>query len=341
MSSTNPATPSASYASSGVSLEAGDETLALVKDAVKATYTKNVLAGLGAFGGLFDISFLKAYEHPVLVASTDSIGTKVKVATALNKFETLGHDLVYHCINDILVQGAKPLFFLDYFATSKLEPTTASSIIRSVAGACQATGTVLLGGETAELPGVYAPGELDLVGTVVGAVDRNDIVTGESIEKGDVVFALMSGGLQTNGFSLARTILDRSYTEAFETSTVGESLLTPHRNYLEPIAALREKVIIKGMAHITGGGIPGNLPRILPEGLGAEIASKSWPVPPIFKLLQERGNVSDIEMARVFNMGTGFLIITSAQDAEAAKEACSEPIYKIGRVIKGSGVTYN
>jgi len=340
MSSSNSAQPSASYADSGVSLEAGDETLSLVKDAVKATYTDNVLAGLGAFGGLFDVSFLKDYAHPVLVASTDSIGTKVKVATALNKFDTLGRDLVNHCINDILVQGAKPLFFLDYFATSKLEPRIASSIISSVAGACKATGTVLLGGETAELPGVYRAGELDLVGTVVGVVDKNDIVTGEGIEEGDVVFALMSGGLQTNGFSLARSVLDSSYDETFEASTVGETLLTPHRNYLEPINTLRQKVSIKGMAHITGGGVPGNLPRILPEGLGAEIKGSSWPVPPIFNLIRERGNISDAEMARVFNMGTGFLVVTSAQDAEAAQEACPEPIYKIGEIVKGSGITY-
>lgn len=341
MTSSDSAKPSASYASAGVSLEAGDETLDLVKDAVKATYTSNVLAGLGAFGGLFDVSFLKTYEHPVLVASTDSIGTKVKVATALNTFDTLGHDLVHHCINDILVQGATPLFFLDYFATSKLEPRVASSIIRSVAKACKDTGTVLLGGETAELPGVYEAGELDLVGTVVGVVDKSEIVTGNGIKEGDIVFALMSGGLQTNGFSLARNILDQSYSEPFETNTVGETLLTPHRHYLEPIATLREKVTIEGMAHITGGGIPGNLPRILPEGLGAEISKGNWPIPPIFKHIQECGNVTDAEMAKAFNMGAGFLVVTSLEDAEAVEKTCPEPIYQIGKITKGSGVTYS
>lgn len=339
MSSSESAEPSASYANSGVNLEAGDETLKLIKDSVKATYTSNVLAGLGAFGGLFDVSFLKTYAHPVMVASTDSIGTKVKVATALNRFDTLGHDLVHHCINDILVQGATPLFFLDYFATSRLKPSIATAIIRSVAEACQATDTVLLGGETAELPGVYVNGELDLVGTVVGAVDKSDIITGKSIKEGDAVFALMSGGLQTNGFSLARNVLDQSYTEAFEDSTVGEVLLTPHRHYLEPVSALREQVVIKGMAHITGGGIPSNLPRILPEGLGAKINKDSWPIPAIFDLIQTRGNVSDQEMARVFNLGAGFLIVTSAEDAEIVRKACPEPIYRIGEIIKSEGVT--
>ena len=174
----------------------------------------------------------------------------------------------------------------------------------------------------------------------MGVVDKNDIVTGKGIEEGDVVFALMSGGLQTNGFSLARNVLDGNYDEAFEASTVGDTLLTPHRNYLKPINTLRQKVSIRGMAHITGGGVPGNLPRILPDGLGAEIRGSSWPVPPIFNLIQERGNVSDNEMAKVFNMGTGFLLVTSAQDAEAAQEACPETIYKIGKIVKGSGVTY-
>ena len=231
--SANDAPNKNAYARAGVSLEAGEETTKLISEAVKATYNGNVLAGLGAFGGLFDVSFLKAFDTPVLVASTDGVGTKTKIAAALNRFDTIGSDIVHHCINDILVQGASPLFFLDYVAASKLEPNLTAEIITGVARACEATSTVLLGGETAEMPGVYQESEFDLVGTVIGVVEKRDLVTGQDIEPGDVVFALMSGGLQTNGFSLARSVLT-NYDERFNAQTVGEALLTPHRHYLNP-----------------------------------------------------------------------------------------------------------
>ncbi len=328
------------YDRAGVSLAAGEKTLELVADAVKATYNERVLAGLGAFGGLFDVSFLKDYRAPVLVATTDGVGTKTKIAAALGRYGTLGTDLVHHCINDVLVQGAEPLFFLDYVAASRLEPAPTADLVRGVAEACRATGTVLLGGETAEMPGVYEPGEFDLVGTLVGVVDKENLVTGAGIEAGDRIFAFQSGGLQTNGFSLARAVLVDAYAEPFGDSTVGATLLTPHRHYLEPVRALREKVALKGMAHITGGGLPGNLPRILPPGLGARLEQGSWPVPPIFSLIQKRGRVSQDEMLRVFNLGAGFVVVVSEADAGKLEAVCPEPAYPIGVVVAGAGVTF-
>lgn len=327
------------YARAGVSLEAGEETTKLITKVVKATYNSNVLAGLGAFGGLFDVSFLKAHDAPVLVASTDGVGTKTKVAVALNRFDTIGEDIVHHCINDILVQGATPLFFLDYVAASRLEPQITSSIITGVARACEKTGTVLLGGETAEMPGVYQEDEFDLVGTVIGVVEKRELVTGQAAKPGDVVFALMSGGLQTNGFSLARSVLT-DYDEELNAQTVGEALLTPHRHYLSPVRALQKAGILKGMAHITGGGLPGNLPRILPEGLGAEIKRDSWTVPPIFSLIQTRGDISEDEMYRVFNMGVGFVCVVNPKDASRVPKLCPEPVFEVGRVLEGEGVTF-
>ena len=328
------------YDRAGVSLEAGEKTLKLVTEAVTATYNERVLAGLGAFGGLFDVSFLKDYATPVLVASTDGVGTKTKVAAALGHWGSIGADLVHHCINDILVQGATPLFFLDYVAASRLEPSLTARLITGVAAACRATGTVLLGGETAEMPGVYEAGEFDLVGTIVGVVDKANLVTGAAIAAGDRIFALSSGGLQTNGFSLARAVLADAYAEKFEDSTVGETLLTPHRHYLEPVRAIREKVTIKGMAHITGGGLPGNLPRILPPGLGAQIEEGSWPVAPIFALIEKRGAVPRAEMYRAFNMGAGFVLVVSEDEAAGLEVACPEPVYNIGVVTEDEGVAF-
>lgn len=327
------------YGRAGVSLEAGETTLQLVSEAVRATYSERVLAGLGAFGGLFDAAFLKDYRAPILVATTDGVGTKTKVAAALGRYDTIGADLVHHCINDILVQGAAPLFFLDYVASSRLKPEVTADLIKGIAEACRATATVLLGGETAEMPGVYEADEFDLVGTLIGVVDRPDLVTGAAIGVGDRIFALESGGLQTNGFSLARAVLAKAYDETFEDSTVGDILLTPHRHYLKPVQALRQAVEVKGMAHITGGGLPGNLPRILPAGLGAQITVDSWPVPPIFPLIATRGEVSPDEMFRVFNMGAGFVLVVSEAEAAEVEAACPEPIYAIGVVTEGEGVT--
>lgn len=326
------------YARSGVSLEAGERTLELVSEAVRATYDERVLAGLGAFGGVYDLSFLTGYTSPVLVASTDGVGTKTLLAAALGRYHTLGYDLVHHGVNDILAQGATPLFFMDYLAAARLEPEVMAAVIDSVAAACREAGIVLLGGETAEMPGVYREGALDLAGTIVGVCERSELVTGSSIVPGDTVFALASGGLQTNGYSLARSALEGHYHEPLAGGTVGEALLAPHRHYLEPVRTLRQGVAVKGMAHVTGGGIPGNLPRILPAGLGAEIDLGSWPRPEIFDLIRQRAGVEEAEMYRVFNMGAGFLLVVDGAKAEAVPDACPEPIYRVGRIVEGGGV---
>lgn len=326
------------YRAAGVDLDASDATLTQIRDAVKASYTPEVLAGLGAFGGLYDARALRGMDAPVLVASTDGVGTKTKVAAALSRFDTIGGDLVNHCVNDILVQGARPLFFLDYVASARLEPATTASLVGGVAGACQAHGIPLLGGETAEMPGVYEAGEFDLVGTLIGIVERERLVTGEQIQEGDLVLGLASGGLQTNGFSLARHILGEAYAEPLGDATVGDALLAPHRSFLAPATSLLEAGLVRGMAHITGGGIPGNLPRILPKGLGAAV-SVTWPVPAIFDLLESRGTISREEMLHVFNLGIGFVFVVAAEDEEAVRRLCPEPLYAVGQITRGSGVT--
>ena len=327
------------YAQAGVDLERGDRTLTLIAEAVAATYTPRVLAGLGAFGGLFDVAFLKAYRHPVLAASTDGVGTKTLLAAQLGRVESLGYDIVHHGVNDILAQGAEPLFFLDYLAAQRLEPELAAAVITGVATACREAGLVLLGGETAEMPGVYQAGALDLVGTVVGVCEMDELVTGSSVTAGDRVYALMSGGLQTNGYSLARRLLGGSYDEPFEGGTVGDALLLPHRSYLASVRAVRAALPVKGMAHITGGGLPGNLPRILPRGLGVELRLGSWPIPPIFELLRERGGLEQGELYRTFNMGAGFVLVVAPEDAEALEAHCPEPVYPIGEICEGEGVS--
>ena len=310
--------------------------MARVKAAVTATYTPEVLAGMGAFGGLFDAGALKTVDAPVLAASTDGVGTKTKVAATLGRFDTLGQDLVNHCVNDLLVQGAKPLFFLDYVASGRLEPTLIAALIESVAAGCKAHGIPLLGGETAEMPGVYVAGEFDLVGTLIGVVERSRLVTGEQVKAGDVILGLASGGLQTNGFSLARHILDGSYGEPLGDATVGDALLAPHRSFLGALTPLLDAGLIRGMAHITGGGLPGNLPRSLPEGLGAVI-TPNWNVPEIFMLIRERGNVSRSELYNVFNMGVGFVFIVSPESLAAARTLVPEA-FEIGKVVQGEGV---
>ena len=329
---------SSAYKRAGVDLAASDQTLGLIKDAVKRTYTPNVLAGLGAFGGLFDAGDLKRLNQPVLVASTDGVGTKTKVAAALGKTRGLGFDIVHHCVNDILVQGATPLFFLDYVAAAKLEPTLIADLITGIAEACESLGIPLLGGETAEMPGVYAEGEFDLVGTIIGLVDRDKIIDGSTIQPGDKLLALMSGGLQTNGFSLARRALAGKLHEPFRESTVGETLLTPHRSYLETVAPLLERGLVRGMAHVTGGGLPGNLPRVLPDGLGVQIERNTWDVPEIFKFIQKEGGVSEAEMFEVFNMGVGFVLVVSPEVAEEVQHLAAEPLYLIGEIVEGRGV---
>lgn len=328
----------AAYRNAGVDLAAADETLGHMKEAVRATYTKDVLAGLGAFGGLFDAGVLKEMDAPVLVASTDGVGTKTSVAAALGRYGTVGEDLVHHCVNDILVQGARPLFFLDYVASGRLEPAVTADLIGGVARGCKTHGMPLLGGETAEMPGVYKAGEFDLAGTIIGVVERAQVVTGERIQAGDIVFGLESGGLQTNGFSLARHVLT-DLAEPLGAGTVGDALLEPHRSFLEAMTPLLDAGLARGMAHITGGGLPGNLPRVLPEGLGAEL-TQSWDVPEIFRLIEQRGGVSKDEMVRVFNMGVGFVFVVAPEDVDRAVGLVPEA-FEIGRIVPGEGVKLN
>ncbi len=327
------------YAEAGVDIAAGNRAVALMRAAVQSTYGPEVLAGIGAFGGLYDAAALKGMAAPVLVASTDGVGTKTKIARALGRFGTIGYDLVYHCVNDILVQGARPLFFLDYIASARLEPEVVAAIVSGVAAACRAVGMSLLGGETAEMPGVYAPGEFDLVGTVLGVVERSQIIDGSTIQAGDVLLGLASSGPHTNGYSLIRKVFEGVPLDAhFEgVGVLGEALLAPHRCYLEAVARLRSAVPIKGLAHITGGGLVDNPPRILPPGLGLVIRRGTWPIPPLFRLIQARGDISDDEMAHVFNLGIGLIAVLAAGDVPVAQAALDEPTWVIGEVVPGDG----
>ncbi len=327
------------YARAGVSIDSGNRAVAGMADAVRSTYGPEVLAGLGAFGGLFDASALKGLQAPVLVASTDGVGTKTKVAARLNRWGTIGQDLVNHCVNDILVQGARPLFFLDYVASSKLDPDQIATIVGGMATACRQIGCALLGGETAEMPGVYERGEVDLVGTIIGVVDRAKLIDGSRIGIGDLLVALPSTGLHTNGYSLARRLLDRydwnEMPDGFA-STLGDALLAVHRCYVPEVQAWQSAgVDLHGLAHITGGGIVENLPRILPDGVSAVIRRGTWPEPPLFGLLQTEGAIADTEMFRVFNMGVGMIAVIPAAQRELALTAVSEAIV-IGDIISGS-----
>lgn len=327
------------YAQAGVDIAAGNRAVDLMRAAVRSTYGPEVLAGIGAFGGLYNAAALKAMEAPVLVASTDGVGTKTKIAAALGRFEAIGHDLVNHCVNDILVQGARPLFFLDYIAASRLEPEAVAAIVSGVSTACRIVGMSLLGGETAEMPGVYAPGEFDLVGTIVGVVERSQVMDGSTIQAGDVLLGLASSGPHTNGYSLIRKVFeDVPLDTAFEgIGVLGDALLAPHRCYLDAIARLRAAVPVKGLAHITGGGLIDNPPRILPAGLGVVIRRDTWPIPPLFHLIQARGGISDDEMAHVFNLGIGLIAVLAPADVSVAQAALDEPSWVIGEVIPGDG----
>lgn len=327
------------YAEAGVDIAAGHRAVELMRAAVQSTYGPEVLAGIGAFGGLYDAAALKDMTAPVLVASTDGVGTKTKIACALGRFGSIGYDLVHHCVNDILVQGARPLFFLDYIASAELEPEVVAAIVSGVAAACRDVGMSLIGGETAEMPGVYAPGEFDLVGTILGVVERSQIVDGSTIQAGDVLLGLASSGPHTNGYSLIRKVFEGVPLDAhFEgVGVLGEALLAPHRCYLEAVARLRSAVPIKGLAHITGGGLIDNPPRILPPGLGLVIRRGTWPIPPLFRLIQARGDISDEEMAHVFNLGIGLIAVLAAGDVPAAQAALDEPTWVIGEVVPGDG----
>jgi len=333
-------TANKTYASAGVDIAAGTRATEMMADAVRSTYGREVLAGLGAFGGLFDASALKEMDSPVLVASTDGVGTKTKVAARMNRWGTIGQDLVNHCINDILVQGARPLFFLDYVASSKLNPEQIATVVSGVAKACREAGCALLGGETAEMPGVYVEGEFDLAGTIIGVVERNQIIDGSRIQVGDAIIGLPSTGLHTNGYSLARRIvesLDWENQHPDLNQSIGDALLAVHRSYLKPIQQLWNKEIdIRGLAHITGGGFVDNLPRILPENTAATIQRGKWPELPIFSLIQQNGQVEDSEMFHVFNMGIGMLVIVPAEQIQQTLTALPNDSYHIGEIVAGS-----
>jgi phosphoribosylformylglycinamidine cyclo-ligase len=334
-------TSTSSYAASGVDIAAADSAMILFKDAVRATHGPEVQAGMGAFAGVFLATALKGMRQPALVASTDGVGTKTLLASHTGKFEHIGHDLVNHSINDLLTQKATPLFFMDYVATGKLAPTQIAAVVKSVAAACKEAGCALLGGETAEMPGVYHEGAFDLAGTIVGAVDvaegwRN----GATICTGDVLLGLPSNGLHTNGYSLARRIfaaytLDTVWPELGE--SLAEALLRPHRCYLREMAVLHQNVPIKGMAHITGGGFPGNLARILPARTQAVVETQAWDVPPLFQLLARLGKVEWEEMYRTFNMGVGMALVLAPEAADQARSLLPE-LLTVGSIAAGSGV---
>lgn len=331
------------YASAGVSFEASEESLKRIKPLLKRTHRPGVMGGFGSFGGLFALD-LTRYGEPVLVSSTDSVGTKLKIAFMAGKHDTVGYDLVAHCGNDIVVQGAEPLYFLDYLGISKLVPETFEAIVKGLTDGCKEIGCALLGGETAELPGFYAPGEYDLVGFVVGVVDKPSLITGDQIQPGDQLIGLGSVGLHTNGYSLARKILFEVCEHTVDSVipglglTVAEEMLKPHKSYVRTVLTLQDKYPLHGIAHITGGGLPDNVIRILPGSLEARIELDSWDNLPIFDYLQTRGNVVSDEMYHVFNMGIGLVLATPADSVDAIlseAKALGEKAYHIGEITQG------
>jgi phosphoribosylamine--glycine ligase/phosphoribosylaminoimidazole synthetase len=326
-----------SYASSGVNISEGTRAVQLMKDAVKSTHDARVLAGVGAFGGMFDASALKNLETPVLVASTDGVGTKTKIAAKLNLWDGIGADIVNHGINDILVQGAKPLFFMDYIASSKLSAELVARIVSSMARACKAANCVLLGGETAEMPNVYLEGELDVAGTIIGVVDRKNAIDGSSIAVGDAILAFPSSGLHTNGYSLARKVLEQhNWSEPradLNGASIGQALLKPHRSYLDHVSSLQDAgIVVHGMAHITGGGLWDNVPRVLPEAVSAVFTRGSWVAPPIFKLIATLSAINEHELFHAFNMGIGFIAVVPKKDAQKALELLKGECYLVGEI---------
>ncbi len=335
------------YAGAGVDIAAGDRAKERIKALARTTFSpgrrSGVLGGVGGFGGLFQLD-LKRFPDPVLVSSTDGVGTKLKLAFELGVHTTVGADLVNHCVNDIAVQGATPLFFLDYLATGRLAPRVIEQVVTGIAAGCRENGCALIGGETAQMPGFYADGEYDLAGTIVGAVSREKLVTGAGIEAGDVLLGLPSTGLHTNGYSLARKLLfevagygAKQRVPALK-AAVSTALMRTHRSYLKPMQALVRAGAAAGMAHITGGGITENLPRILPRGVAAEIRHGSWPVLPIFQHLQELGSVAEDEMFRTFNMGIGLICVVPAKRlkrAEAVLARLGEPYFRMGEIMRG------
>ncbi|WP_410771487.1 phosphoribosylformylglycinamidine cyclo-ligase [Fontibacillus sp. BL9] len=338
---------SEAYKNAGVDIAAGNEAVERMKKHVKRTFRPEVMTDLGGFGALFGLNKDK-YEEPVLVSGTDGVGTKLKIAFAMDKHDTIGIDAVAMCVNDIVVQGAEPLFFLDYLACDKVVPEKIESIVAGIAEGCHESGCALIGGETAEMPGMYSEGEYDIAGFTVGVVDKSKIVNGSTIAAGDTVIGLASSGVHSNGFSLVRKLLLEQAGYGLHDSLpelggdkLGEVLLTPTKLYVKPVLSLLEQVKVKGMAHITGGGFIENIPRVLPEGVNVEIDYGSWPILPIFSLLQQKGNVSNRDMFTTFNMGIGLVIVVSEQEAEAslaALRAVGETPYVIGKVTSGEGI---
>ena len=333
------------YKSAGVDIDAGNEVVNRIKDGVKSTFTSNVLTGLGSFGSLYDLKpILKNYKNPVMVQSIDGVGTKTIIARKLEKFDTIGIDLLSACANDILVMGALPLTFLDYIANDKLNPETIEEIVSGMVKACEDTDVSLVGGETAEMPDTYLPGEHDLVGVITGVVEKEKIITGGNIKPGDIVLGLPSNGLHTNGYSFARKLffeiggyeVDDTIPELEK--SVGLTLLEPHTNYTNHVfAVLNEDINVKGIAHIPGGGLLENIPRILPDGCGVEIQKGSWPNIPVFDIMQSIGNVDEDEMYRVFNMGIGMTFIVNPDDIGAVTDTLKDltDVYEVGFVVSG------
>ena len=334
------------YKAAGVDIDAGNEAVARIKDGVKTTFKSNVLTGLGSFGSLYDLKpIMETYDNPVMVQSIDGVGTKTIIARKLKKFDTIGMDLLSACANDILVMGARPLTFLDYIANDKLKPHIIEEIVSGMVKACKETGVSLVGGETAEMPDTYLPGEHDLVGVITGVVEKDKIITGESIKPGDVVLGLPSNGLHTNGYSLARKLFFNiggygvNDTIPELKKSVGLTLLEPHINYTNHVFAVLDKDInVKGIAHITGGGLVENIPRILPDDCGVEIQKGSWPILPVFDVMQSLGNVDEDEMFRAFNMGIGMVFIINPADMNTVKNAMKylTEVYEIGSVFSGN-----
>ena len=323
-------------------IDAGDELVENIKPFAKRTHREGVLAGIGGFGALFELS--KKYREPVLVSGTDGVGTKLKLAFQLNRHDTVGIDLVAMSVNDILVQGAEPLFFLDYFACGKLDVATATQVVKGIAAGCEQAGCALIGGETAEMPGMYPPGEYDLAGFAVGVVEKSKIIDGKRIAAGDTVLGLASSGAHSNGYSLIRKIIDASGAQLssnFADATLGETLLAPTRVYVKPLLAAMAEVPVKGLAHITGGGLVENIPRVLPQTLCAELRKTAWPRPALFDWLQKNGKLADAEMHRVFNCGIGMVVIVAQEHANTAIHALErggESVFRIGEIrVRGAG----
>lgn len=336
---------SEAYKNAGVDIAAGNEAVERMKSHVKRTFRPEVMTDLGGFGALFGLNN-KKYEEPVLVSGTDGVGTKLKIAFAMGKHDTIGIDAVAMCVNDIVVQGAEPLFFLDYLACDKVIPAKIEAIVAGIADGCQESGCALIGGETAEMPGMYAEGEYDIAGFTVGVVDKSKIVNGSTISAGDVVIGLAASGVHSNGFSLVRKTLleDHGYSlhdtiPELNNEVLGEVLLTPTKLYVKPVLALLEQVNVKGMAHITGGGFIENIPRVLPQGVNVNVDYGTWPILPIFSLLQQMGNVSNKDMFTTFNMGIGLVIVVAENEVDKALEVLTnagETPYVIGKVTEGN-----